>query len=91
MASRSIYTNFSYNLINNHFILTYSLDVDLKSVKSILSLCLNALLVKLNTLLLEEVLNGRLSGCAVVGCTIVFDSSTHVVNIVMSAENLILW
>lgn len=66
-------------------------NVDLEAVEGIARLCADVFLVKLNSLLLEEVLNSRFSNCAVVGDAIVLNPSLHVLNIVVSAKDLILW
>ena len=71
--------------------MTYPFDVDLEAVESVIGACADALLVELDSLLLEAILHGRLSSRAIVGCTIVLDPSLHVINIVVSAEDLIFW
>jgi len=71
--------------------LLVSLDVDFKSVESILCPRPNALLKELDTRLFEEVLDGRLCNCAIVSQSVSFDPSLHVLECVVSPKDCILW
>ena len=68
---------------------TYPLDVDLEALQSVTCTCANALFVKLNTLLLEEVLNGWLGDLAVIADAVRLDPSLHVLEVVVRANDLI--
>jgi len=69
--------------------LTYSFNVDFEALEGVLRASANALLVELNSLLLEEVLNGRLRNCTVIGGTVLLDPAPHVLQVVVSAFDLI--
>ena len=69
---------------------TYPLDVDLEALQSVLCTRANALFVKLNTLLLVEVLYGWLGGLTVVADAVRLDSSLHVIKVVVRTSDLIL-
>ena len=68
---------------------TYPFDVDLKALQSVTCTCANALFVKLNTLLLEEVLDGWLGNLAVIADAVRLDPSLHVFEVVVRANDLI--
>ena len=68
---------------------TYPLDVDLEALQSVTCTCANTLFVKLNTLLLEEVLNGWLGDLAVIADAVRLDPSLHVLEVVVRASDLI--
>ena len=68
---------------------TYPLDINLKALQSVTCTCANALFVKLNTLLLEEVLDGWLGDLAVIADAVRLDPSLHVFEVVVRANDLI--
>ena len=68
---------------------TYPFDVDLEALQSVTCTCANAFFVKLNTLLLEEVLDGWLGDLAVIADAVRLDPSLHVFEVVVRANDLI--
>ena len=68
---------------------TYPLDVDLEALQSVTCTCANTLFVKLNTLFLEEVLDGWLGDLTVIEYAVRFDPSLHVFEVVMRANDLV--
>lgn len=70
---------------------TYSFDVDLESVEGVPASRSDVLTVELDSLLLEEVLNGRLGHLAVVGGSVDLDAPCHVDHVVLGACDLFFW
>lgn len=70
---------------------TYTFDVDLEGVESVLGPRVHVLFEELDALHLEEVLHSWLSDLAVVGKSIILDAATHVILIVVSAVDAVFW
>ena len=68
---------------------TYPLDVDFEALQSVTCTSADALFVKLDTLLLEEVLHGWLSYLTVIANTVFLDPSLHIFEVVVRANDLI--
>jgi len=66
-------------------------DVDFEAIKSILGARANTLLVKLNTLLLKEVLNCWFGDFTVIFYAVRCNSTLHVIHSIVSTLNLVFW
>ena len=84
-----IETNMMETFMSETF--TYPLDVDLEWVECIGAVRAHILLIEVDTLLLEEVLNCRLRYLAIVSQSVGFQSSYHVVVVVMGSLQGLLW
>ena len=69
---------------------TYPLDVDFEALQGVTCTRTDALFVKLDALLLEEVLHGRLGDLTVIANAVLLESSLHVFEVVVRAFDLIL-
>ena len=67
--------------------LTYSFDIDFEGIESVLHSRLNVTFEELDALLLEEVLDSWLSNSAIVCDAISFNSTSHVLQVVVGAED----
>lgn len=70
---------------------TYTFDVDLEGVESVLGPRVHVLFEELDALHLEEVLHSWLGNLAVVGESVILDAATHVILIVVSVADAVFW